>query len=210
MSLHRLAFFMRRSGFLWAVFVLLATNIPLQADSVTYSFFGSAWLQGTDFTYVSPDGFLTFDTGPLAPTTATDVFFYDVSGAYFKNDIGALASFDFVSEDELLLHTTTGCSLDFTLQSGNSHVNSHCPAETLIAGSSIPGSGYLLDVFTNFDVVGTGGIGIRPTDMGDGGGGGGGGSPVPEPSSVALSTTAFALVMLFRRSARGISVADKS
>ena len=201
MSIPRFAPYKWGSRFLLSVFaLLLAASLPIQADSVTYSFFGSAWLTGTSFTYVLPDGFLTFDTGPLVPTTATDVFFYDVSGAFFKNDIGALKDFDFVSEDELLLHTITGCSLDFTLQSGNSHVNSHCPAETLVGGSSIPGSGYLLDVFTNFDVLGTGGIGVRPTDMG-----GGGGSSVPEPSSVVLSITAFALVMLFRRSTRRTS-----
>jgi hypothetical protein len=88
----------------------------------------------------------------------------------FKDDIGSLANFDFVSEDELL-HTTTSCSLDFTIRSGFSHVDSECPADTLTGGSSVLAFGYLLDVFTNFDVVGTGEIGIRPTDTGGGTGG---------------------------------------
>jgi hypothetical protein len=177
--------------------LLLIGSLPVKADSVTYSFFGSAWLQGTNFTYVSPGGFLTFDTGPLTPTTATDVFFYDVNGPFFKNDIDSLATFDFVSEDELRLHTTTGCDLDFTIKSGFSAVDSHCHTDTLVGGSSIPASGYLLDVFTNFDVVGTGGIGIRPTDTG---GGTGGGGSAPEPSSAVLFLSALALVMLSRRS----------
>jgi hypothetical protein len=159
----------------WAF--LLFCDMPAAADSVTYSFFGSAWLTGTNFTYESPSGFLAFDTGRLVPTTSTDVFFYDVSGNYFKNDIGKLANFDFVSEDELLLHTTTGCSLDFTIVSGFSHVKEACPADTLNGGSSIPAFGYLLNVYTNFDVVGTGEIGIRPTDSG---------SPTPEASSLML------------------------
>jgi hypothetical protein len=138
MSLHRFTLDMRGSGVLLPAFALLLVgSLPVKADSVTYSFFGSAWLQGTSFTYVSPGGFLTFDTGPLAPTTASDVFFYDISGAFFKNDIGSLATFDFVSEDELLLHTTTGCNLDFTIQSGFSHVDSKCPAESLTGGSSV-------------------------------------------------------------------------
>jgi hypothetical protein len=195
MSLHRFTLSMRGSGVLSNVFaLLLIAGLPVRADSVTYSFFGSAWLQDTSFNYVSPNGFLTFDTGPLTPTTATDVFFYDISGAFFKNDIGSLANFDFVSEDELLLHTTTSCSLDFTIRSGFSHVDSECPADTLIGGSSVLAFGYLLDVFTNFDVVGTGEIGIRPTDTG----GGTGGDSAPEPSSAVIFISALAMIMFSR------------
>ena len=178
-----------------AVLVFLATCLSAKAESVTYSFFGSAWLQGTDFTFVSPTGFLGFDTGPLVPTTASDVFFYDVNGAYFKNDIGALVSFDFVSEDELLLKTT-GCTLAFTLSSGNSHVLASCPASSLDAGSSISGSGYLLDVFTNFDVVGTGEIGIAPTETGVGG-------QAPEPSGYLLAGTGCVILACLRKMAKG-------
>jgi hypothetical protein len=66
MSLHRFTLSMRGSGVLSNVFaLLLIAGLPVRADSVTYSFFGSAWLQDTSFTYVSPNGFLTFDTGPL-------------------------------------------------------------------------------------------------------------------------------------------------
>jgi hypothetical protein len=183
--------------------LLLALLLPLigatgvRAESVTYSFFGSAWLTGTNFTYVSPTGFLSFDTGPLAPTTATDVFFYNVYGTYFKHDIGALATFDFVSEDELVLKTTTGCNIDFTLPGGVSAVHYVCPNDTLIATSSISGSGYLLNVFTNFNVVGTGGLGITPTDTGDGG------SSTPEPSSLALvGISLIATAVLFRKRTR--------
>jgi hypothetical protein len=151
--------------------------LSARADSVTYSFFGSAWLQGTSFTYVSPAGFLRFDTGPVVPTTASDVFFCDVNGAFFKNDIGSLATFDFVSEDELVLKTSA-CTLDFTIARGDSHVAEACPGSSLISGSSIPASGYLLNVFTNFDVVGTGGIGVQPTQTE--------GGDVPEPASFVL------------------------
>src|SRR3954453_17260943 len=98
----RTDYFCRPSQLLAGMLAFLSLAcVSARADSVTYSFFGSAWLQGTNFTYVSPSGFLSFDTGPLVPTTATDVFFYDVNGSFFKNDIGSLATFDFVSEDEL-------------------------------------------------------------------------------------------------------------
>lgn len=174
--------------------LLTGASVSLTAGSVTYSFFGSAWLQGTNFQYVSPGGFLSFDTGPLTPTTSTDVFFYDINGAFFVNDIGALATFDFVSEDELLLRTTTGCTLDFTLSSGFSHVSDVCPAEFLTGGSSIPGFGYLLNVFTNFDVVGTGELGVTPT----GTGGGTGGDTTPEPSTALLFVSGYAVTMLVK------------
>lgn len=175
-----------------ALGVLLMSAGLTHAESVTYSFFGSEWLTGTDFTYVSPTGFLSFDTGPLVPTTATDVYFYDISGAYFKNDIGALASFDFVTEDELVLKTTTGCILEFTNPGGFSHANSVCPSESFVGGSSVLAFGYLLDVFTNFDVVGAGEIGIRPTATGS----------VPEPSGLiagGLATVLTILICLRRR-----------
>jgi len=176
----------------WAL--LLISSNPAKADSVTYSFSGSAWLTGTSFTYVSPSGFLSFDTGPLVPTTAGDVFFYDVSGAYFRNDIGQLATFDFASEDELILHTNTGCSLDFTLVGGFSHAHSICPADQINAGSSVLGFGYLLNVYTNFDVVGAGEIGVTPTQTGPG--------PAPEPSSLILLAFGLVAVSFVRRCRR--------
>jgi hypothetical protein len=93
-----------------------------------------------------------------------------------------LKDFDFVSEDELVIHTTTLCTLDFYIANGKSAVHSKCPGDTLDGGSSVLAFGYLLNVYTNFDVVGAGEIGITPTTSG----GGGGGNSTPEPSTLAL------------------------
>ncbi|HWC98774.1 MAG TPA: PEP-CTERM sorting domain-containing protein [Candidatus Sulfopaludibacter sp.] len=182
-----------RSATFLGLLAFLSIANSARADSVTYSFFGTAWLTGTDFTYVSPGGFLSFDTGPLVPTTSTDVYFYNVNGTYFQHDIGPLATFDFVSGNEFVLTTSTACTVDFTIEAGDSHAKLDCPTDMLTTSSSVPASGYLLDVYTNFNVVGTGGLGITPTDTGGGGGGGGGGgTATPEPASVML----FALGLL--------------
>jgi hypothetical protein len=171
---------------------------PAAADSETYSFFGSGFLEGTSFTYISPGGFLTFPSGPLVPTTATDLFFHDVSGADFPIDTGQIIDFDFVSEDELLLHSNGfATTYDFTIRNGFSFTHLTGPAYSLDSGSSILAFGYLLDVETNFDVVGVGELGIRKSQDS---GGGGSTTTVPEPGSLVLfATGSLALPFLLRR-----------
>jgi hypothetical protein len=68
------------------------------AASITYTFTGSGGVYGgTDFTYIDPTGFLTFDTGTLTPTTSTDLFF---SGT----DEGPLTGFEFKTSTEYVLY----------------------------------------------------------------------------------------------------------
>jgi hypothetical protein len=82
-------------AFLAALFGALTAA---HADTVTYSFTGSASLAGTDFTYVDTSGFLSFDTGELAPTTATDLFNTSAGG-----DQGPLTGFDFIAGNQYQL-----------------------------------------------------------------------------------------------------------
>jgi len=70
------------------LFALIAPTAAL-AESVTYTFTGADEFAGTSFTYVSPTGFLTFDTPEIVPTTASDLFNHGV-------DEGSIYSFVFV------------------------------------------------------------------------------------------------------------------
>src|ERR1700681_4793903 len=72
------------------VLLLLVFQLPARADTVTYTFTGSGSLAGTNFTYISTSGFLSFPTGNLVPTTATDLF----DGGY---DRGPITFFNFDS-----------------------------------------------------------------------------------------------------------------
>jgi PEP-CTERM motif-containing protein len=72
------------------VLLLLVFQLPARADTVTYTFTGADGLAGTNFTYVSTSGFLSFPTGNLVPTTATDFFFDGV-------DKGPLGTINFNS-----------------------------------------------------------------------------------------------------------------
>jgi hypothetical protein len=85
MSLHRFTLSMRGSGVLSNVFaLLLIAGLPVRADSVTYSFFGSAWLQDTSFTYVSPHRFSHLRHRPADADYCHRCIFYDISGAFFN------------------------------------------------------------------------------------------------------------------------------
>jgi PEP-CTERM motif len=80
---------MTRVAILAAFTCLLLSGVSAHADTVTYTFTGTGRLLGTSFTYVDTAGFLSFDTGELTPTVATDLL--------FEGDQGAITGFDFVS-----------------------------------------------------------------------------------------------------------------
>jgi hypothetical protein len=61
-----------------------------RADSVTYTFTGAGAFVGSNFTYVSSNGFLPLTTGVLTPTTASDLF---VNGS----DAGQFSGFSFTA-----------------------------------------------------------------------------------------------------------------
>jgi hypothetical protein len=66
----------------------LAIPTATYAESITYTFTGSSDFAGTHFTYVDPNGFLSFGA-TVAPTTATDLFYSGV-------DKGSIVSLQFV------------------------------------------------------------------------------------------------------------------
>jgi hypothetical protein len=70
------------------LFALVAAPTAALASSVTYTFTGADDLAGTSFTYVSPTGFLAFNTPEIVPTSASDLFYQGV-------DDGAIYSFTF-------------------------------------------------------------------------------------------------------------------
>jgi hypothetical protein len=178
-----------RLAFLFLIGVTVRTHA--EGASVTYSFFGSGFLEGTRFTYVSPSGYLTFPSGPLVPTTSTDLFFHDVAGADVPIDDGSIVDFDFVSEDEFVLHGKGfATTYDFTIENGFSFARLSGPSYSLSAGSSILAFGYLLNIDTNFDVVGAGGLGIRPTEVV---------VATPEPGSLPLITILAVSLLLVGR-----------
>jgi len=76
-----------------------------RADSVTYTFTGAGVLSGTDFTYISPSGFLSLSNNILAPNTTTDLF---VSGT----DEGGITAFLVLPHSPLLSPTTQFISID--------------------------------------------------------------------------------------------------
>jgi hypothetical protein len=78
---------------------VFASAPAANASSITYTFTGAQGLSGTNFTYISPSGFLAFDTGILTPTTSTDLH---VLGA----DYGPLTGFDFESSTVLDLFSS--------------------------------------------------------------------------------------------------------
>lgn len=82
------------------------------ASSITYTFTGAGFLAGTSFTYVDPTGFLSFDTGVLAPTTSSDLI-------PFGSDYGKLSGFDFISATEFeFFGTPSGNTAETTGGSG--------------------------------------------------------------------------------------------
>jgi hypothetical protein len=78
---------------------VFASAPAANASSITYTFTGAQDLSGTNFTYISPSGFLAFDTGILTPTTSTDLH---LAGT----DYGALTGFDFESSTVFDLFTS--------------------------------------------------------------------------------------------------------
>jgi hypothetical protein len=82
--------------------LLLALQVPAKADSTyNYTFTGSGILSGTNFTYESTTGTLSFSTGDLAPTTAGDL-------VMFGYDTGAITSFDFISSSSYTISSSSG------------------------------------------------------------------------------------------------------
>src|ERR1700733_13825245 len=94
------------------LFALVAPTAAL-ADSVTYTFTGADEFAGTSFTYVSPTGFLTFDTPEIVPTPASDFFIDGV-------DEGSIYSFLFVQ----LSPGVDGYSIQAQLESAAPEVTS--------------------------------------------------------------------------------------
>jgi hypothetical protein len=79
---------------------LLAVQVPAKAESITYTFTGTDREAGTSFTYISPTGFLSFDTGNLIPTTASDLI-------YDSLDYGPITGFDFHNSGSYNIYGTT-------------------------------------------------------------------------------------------------------
>jgi hypothetical protein len=75
-----------------AFFLLLVCALAIPkasyAESITYTFTGTSFLAGTNFTYVDPSGFLSFGHS-LVPTTASHLL-------YLGQDEGQLLQFDFI------------------------------------------------------------------------------------------------------------------
>jgi hypothetical protein len=100
-------------GFVF-LFAFLIAAPEANATSVTYTFTGTGILfGGTDFTYVDPTGFLTVDTGQLAPTTSTDLF---VDGI----DEGPMTAFDFQSSTSYVFYNASS-SFGFGLIGGSTY-----------------------------------------------------------------------------------------
>jgi hypothetical protein len=87
-----------------AVVVVFLMGVPAKAGSITYTFTGLDFLTGTNFTYDSPSGFLSFvplGSPSLTPTTASDLI---DSGT----DFGPLTGFQFVAPQGILFVTGGG------------------------------------------------------------------------------------------------------
>jgi hypothetical protein len=92
------------------LFVVLLNVQAAHATSITYTYTGIGPIIGTNFTYVDPTGFLAFDTGVVAPTTATHLFI-------LGTDVGQLTGFDFISSTFYRLYTGAG-PIDVGVSSG--------------------------------------------------------------------------------------------
>lgn len=101
------------------------------ASSITYTFTGSGLLSGTNFTYVTADGFLSFDTGVLIPTTSTDLFI----GSY---DGGAISGFDFIAPTAFKIFGTPYQNT-FSIRGGDSgyQISALTLSENLVDGSTL-------------------------------------------------------------------------
>ena len=115
-------------GFVF-LFALLTGAPAANGASITYTFTGAGSFTGTDFTFVDPAGFLTFDTGMLTPTSSTDLF-------YKGTDEGPLSGFDFQSSTNYALSTAlSGVESSFLF--------SNYQIGALTAGEPMAGTGTL-------------------------------------------------------------------
>ena len=128
-----------------------------KAESVTYTFTGSGFLAGTDFTYIDPSGFLSFNSGNLTPTTATDL----LDGS----DEGELVQFDFIDATDYSLssaaQTFLGLGLSTHYQIGSFTLGESLGSGTLVIAPTSSTS--VTPEPSSLILLGTGAIGILGT-----------------------------------------------
>jgi hypothetical protein len=108
--------------------ISVAASSSAHASSITYTFTGAEDFAGTNFTYISPSGFLSFSNFDVAPTTATDYFFDGT-------DFGQLTGFDFINSVAIgFSSASAGLSIAF---SPAYQISALTPSENVISEGTL-------------------------------------------------------------------------
>ena len=125
-----------------AVASFFLVGVPAaNADIIEYKVTGVGPDLGTNFTFVSTDGFVTASSFPLVPTTATDLF---VGGV----DEGAITSVVITDAGQQLEYIATGGDFIFVSNLGGVNFPTAPGTFTDAVGSTLTGTGVVTDLST--------------------------------------------------------------